>query len=89
MFLDRSDFPGALRQGKNAREVNEGVRTKLAELKASLAPGVEIVTTYDRSGLIDRAVENRFAGGAETGRDRVQPQLEVAEDPSDQRKMGS
>jgi len=44
-----------MRQGKNAREVIEGVRTKLAELKASLPPGVEIVTTYDRSGLIDRA----------------------------------
>ena len=47
-----------MRQGKNAREVIEGVRIKLAELKASLPPGVEIVTTYDRSGLIDRAVEN-------------------------------
>ena len=47
-----------MRQGKNAREVIEGVRTKLAELKVSLPPGVEIVTTYDRSGLIDRAVEN-------------------------------
>ena len=47
-----------MRQGKNARDVIEGVRAKLAELKASLPPGVEIVTTYDRSGLIDRAVEN-------------------------------
>jgi Cu(I)/Ag(I) efflux system membrane protein CusA/SilA len=47
-----------MRQGKNAREVIEGVRIKLAELKASLPPGVEIVTTYDRSGLIDRAIEN-------------------------------
>ena len=50
-----------MRQGKNAREVIEGVRTKLAELKGSLPPGVEIVTTYDRSGLIDRAVENLTA----------------------------
>jgi copper/silver efflux system protein len=47
-----------MRQGKNAREVIDGVRSKLAELKASLPPGVEIVTTYDRSGLIDRAVQN-------------------------------
>ena len=47
-----------MRQGKNAREVIEGVRDKLAELKAGLPKGVEIVTTYDRSGLIDRAVEN-------------------------------
>ncbi|MFM9976965.1 MAG: efflux RND transporter permease subunit, partial [Sphingomonadaceae bacterium] len=47
-----------MRQGKNAREVIEGVRAKLAELKAGLPKGVEVVTTYDRSGLIDRAVEN-------------------------------
>nr|WP_294846434.1 efflux RND transporter permease subunit [uncultured Sphingomonas sp.] len=47
-----------MRQGKNAREVIDGVRAKLDEVKAGLPPGVEIVTTYDRSGLIDRAVEN-------------------------------
>jgi Cu(I)/Ag(I) efflux system membrane protein CusA/SilA len=47
-----------MRQGKNAREVIEGGPHKLAELKKSLPPGVEMVTTYDRSGLIDRAVEN-------------------------------
>jgi Cu(I)/Ag(I) efflux system membrane protein CusA/SilA len=47
-----------MRQGKNAREVIENVRTKLNMLKASLPPSVEIVTTYDRSGLIDRAVDN-------------------------------
>jgi len=47
-----------MRQGKNAREVIDGVRAKLAELKKGLPPGVEIITTYDRSGLIDRAVDN-------------------------------
>ncbi|MCP5386031.1 MAG: efflux RND transporter permease subunit [Novosphingobium sp.] len=47
-----------MRQGQNARTVIEGVRAKLDELKKSLPPGVEIVPTYDRSGLIDRAVEN-------------------------------
>ncbi len=47
-----------MRQGKNAREVIDGVRTRLDELKKSLPPGVEVVTTYDRSGLIDRAVDN-------------------------------
>nr|NUR37198.1 efflux RND transporter permease subunit [Sphingomonas sp.] len=47
-----------MRQGKNAREVIDGVRAKLDELKKSLPPGVEVVTTYDRSGLIDRAVQN-------------------------------
>ncbi len=47
-----------MRQGQNARAVIAGVRAKLEELKKSLPRGVEIVTTYDRSGLIDRAVEN-------------------------------
>ena len=47
-----------MRQGKNAREVIEGVRARLNDLKKSLPPGVEVVTTYDRSGLIDRAVDN-------------------------------
>ncbi|MCH4879144.1 efflux RND transporter permease subunit [Pseudomonas sp. TMW22090] len=47
-----------LRSGKNARETIAAVKTKLDELKKSLPVGVEIVTTYDRSKLIDRAVEN-------------------------------
>ena len=47
-----------LRSGKNARETIAAVKTKLEELKSSLPKGVEIVTTYDRSKLIDRAVEN-------------------------------
>ena len=47
-----------LRSGKNAREVIAGVKHKLGELKRSLPPGVEIVTTYDRSQLIDRAISN-------------------------------
>lgn len=47
-----------LRSGKNARETIAAVKTKLDELKRSLPAGVEIVTTYDRSKLIDRAVEN-------------------------------
>ncbi|MNJ30592.1 Cation efflux system protein CusA [compost metagenome] len=47
-----------LRSGKNARETITAVKAKLDELKSSLPAGVEIVTTYDRSKLIDRAVEN-------------------------------
>src|SRR3546814_12050659 len=45
-----------MREGKNAREVIDGVRTKLAALKRSLPPGVEIVPTYDRSGLLAREI---------------------------------
>ncbi|CAN5283730.1 CusA/CzcA family heavy metal efflux RND transporter [soil metagenome] len=47
-----------LRSGKNARETIGAVKAKLAELQHSLPPGVEVVTTYDRSALIDAAVEN-------------------------------
>ncbi|CAN7424467.1 efflux RND transporter permease subunit [Caulobacter sp. LjRoot300] len=47
-----------LRSGKNARETIAAVKDKLAELKNSLPPGVEVVTTYDRSQLIDRAIGN-------------------------------
>ncbi|EXS68326.1 efflux RND transporter permease subunit [Sphingobium sp. Ant17] len=47
-----------LRSGKNARLTIAAVKDKLAELKKSLPPGVEVVTVYDRSQLIDRAVEN-------------------------------
>jgi Cu(I)/Ag(I) efflux system membrane protein CusA/SilA len=47
-----------LRSGKNARTAIAAVKAKLAELQKSLPHGVEIVPTYDRSQLIDRAVEN-------------------------------
>ncbi|MBB6249172.1 CusA/CzcA family heavy metal efflux RND transporter [Rhodanobacter sp. A1T4] len=47
-----------LRTGKNAKAAIAAVKAKLDELKRSLPPGVEIVPTYDRSQLIDAAVEN-------------------------------
>jgi Cu(I)/Ag(I) efflux system membrane protein CusA/SilA len=47
-----------IRAGENAREVIEAVRARLTELERSLPEGVEVVTTYDRSSLIDRAIEN-------------------------------
>ncbi|OYW25466.1 MAG: CusA/CzcA family heavy metal efflux RND transporter, partial [Caulobacter sp. 12-67-6] len=47
-----------MRVGANPRDVIAGVEAKLADLRDRLPDGVEIVTTYDRSGLIDRAVEN-------------------------------
>lgn len=47
-----------LRSGRNALETLHAVKAKLAALKASLPEGVEIVPTYDRSGLIERAVDN-------------------------------
>lgn len=47
-----------LRSGKNARDVIAAVKDKLEALKYSLPEGVEVVTTYDRSQLIDRAIDN-------------------------------
>jgi len=46
-----------MRQGENALNVIERVKTRLNELKPSLPEGVEIVTTYDRSDLIHRAID--------------------------------
>ncbi|HJX58357.1 MAG TPA: CusA/CzcA family heavy metal efflux RND transporter, partial [Thiobacillus sp.] len=47
-----------LRSDQNARVTIAAVKERLETLKASLPPGVEIVTTYDRSALIDRAIDN-------------------------------
>ena len=50
-----------MRSEKNARQVIADVKRKLESLKQSLPEGVEIITTYDRSQLIDRAVNNLAA----------------------------
>lgn len=47
-----------MRHGENARATISAVQAKLAQLRPGLPNGVELVTTYDRSGLIDRAVDN-------------------------------
>jgi len=47
-----------MRFGENAQKTIDGVKAKLETLKAGLPDGVEVVTVYDRSGLIERAVDN-------------------------------
>ena len=47
-----------MRSGKNALVTIAAVKEKLKTLQASLPKGVEIVPVYDRSGLIERAVDN-------------------------------
>ncbi len=47
-----------MRSGKNALQTIRAVKSKLAELQSGLPKGVEIVPVYDRSGLIERAVDN-------------------------------
>src|SRR5512137_1790600 len=46
-----------MRAGENALAVIDRVKAKLEEVKPSLPKGVEVVTTYDRSELIDQAIE--------------------------------
>ncbi len=46
-----------MRQGENALDTIAAVRTKLDQLRSSLPEGVEIVETYDRSGLIHRSID--------------------------------
>ncbi|MCB1008656.1 MAG: efflux RND transporter permease subunit, partial [Acidobacteria bacterium] len=46
-----------MRHGENAKNVIGRIEAKLHELEPSLPGGVEVVTTYDRSVLIDRALE--------------------------------
>src|SRR5213079_3058944 len=46
-----------MRDGMNALNVIDGVKKKLAETKSSLPPGVEVVSGYDRSGLIHASIE--------------------------------
>ncbi|MFQ3235870.1 MAG: Cu(I)/Ag(I) efflux system membrane protein CusA/SilA [Paraglaciecola sp.] len=50
-----------MRYGENALKTIEGVKAKLESLKNSLPDGVEIVTVYDRSDLINRAVDNLWS----------------------------
>ena len=47
-----------MRFGENAQKTIDGVKAKLEQLKSGLPDGVEVVTVYDRSGLIGEAVEN-------------------------------
>lgn len=47
-----------MRSGENAEQVIDGVKIKLEQLKQGLPDGVEIITVYDRSDLIERAVDN-------------------------------
>ncbi|WP_163577039.1 efflux RND transporter permease subunit [Halomonas faecis] len=51
-----------MRDGENAQKTIDGVKAKLDQLQSSLPEGVEVVTVYDRSGLIERAVDTLWRG---------------------------
>jgi Cu(I)/Ag(I) efflux system membrane protein CusA/SilA len=46
-----------MRYGLNALNVIDGVKKKLAEIKGTLPPGVEVVAGYDRAGLIQESIK--------------------------------
>ena len=54
-----------VREGADTLSVIKAVKDKLEQLKRSLPPGVEVVTVYDRSALIHRAVNNLWEKLAE------------------------
>ena len=57
----RGDVAGGvvvMRHGENALAVIERVKARMEEIKPSLPAGVKVVTTYDRSDLIQRAIDN-------------------------------
>src|SRR5690606_8067713 len=54
-----------MRSGENAQNTIHGVKEKLQQLQSSLPVGVEIITVYDRSNLIERAVSNLWQKLAE------------------------
>lgn len=45
-----------MRYGENALRVIDGIKKKIEEVKSSFPQGVELVITYDRSGLIKRSI---------------------------------
>src|SRR5438067_4156373 len=45
-----------MRFGENALRVIDGVKAKLQEIQRSLPPGVRVIPTYDRSGLISESI---------------------------------
>ncbi|MGQ4827599.1 efflux RND transporter permease subunit, partial [Enterococcus faecalis] len=61
-----TDFNGAgdtvggiivMRQGEDAPAVIQRVKNKIAEIQKTLPEGVKIISVYDRSDLIERAIE--------------------------------
>lgn len=47
-----------MRWGGNALATIKAVEARIEELRPNLPDGVEIITTYDRSGVIERAIDN-------------------------------
>ncbi len=53
--------------GENTHKVTSGIKEKLEEIRATLPPGVRIISMYDRTELVDEVINtvrrNLFEGG--------------------------
>jgi len=58
---------GFMLMGENSHEVTNNLKEKMEEIKATLPPGVEVETVYDRTQLVDHVIEtvqkNLLEGG--------------------------
>jgi len=58
---------GFMLMGENSHKVTYAFKDKMEEIKASLPPGVEVATVYDRTELVDHVIatvqDNLFEGG--------------------------
>ena len=58
---------GFMLMGENSHDVTDSLKQKMAEIKPTLPPGVEVETVYDRTELVDHVIEtvqkNLFEGG--------------------------
>ena len=58
---------GFMLMGENSHNVTRALKEKMDEIKTTLPPGVEVVTVYDRTELVDHVIdtvqENLFEGG--------------------------
>ncbi len=58
---------GFMLMGENSHVVTNDLKNKMEEIKTTLPPGVEVVTVYDRTELVDQVIEtvktNLFEGG--------------------------
>ncbi len=58
---------GFMLMGENPHQVTNGYKQKMAKVRTSLPPGVEVVTVYDRTELVDHVINtvqsNLFEGG--------------------------
>ncbi len=58
---------GFMLMGENSHDVTRMMKTKMEDIQSQLPPGIEVVTVYDRTELVDHVIQtvqqNLFEGG--------------------------